>query len=103
VHYGQFPHPLAYIEWFQPLSRPDPQTGFYRLVRSTRNQKRFYAVVGVHELFAGCHLAPKFESMADASWTLANVLERCEEFYLNPYINSRLFDTIEQIQYRLIV
>ncbi|KAJ6544929.1 hypothetical protein B0H10DRAFT_1695855, partial [Mycena sp. CBHHK59/15] len=34
--FGTFPHPLAYIEWFTPLSRPDPVSGMYTTHRSTR-------------------------------------------------------------------
>ncbi|KAJ7904866.1 hypothetical protein B0H13DRAFT_1528847, partial [Mycena leptocephala] len=25
--FGEFPHPLAYVEWFTALSRPDPISG----------------------------------------------------------------------------
>ncbi|KAJ7161649.1 hypothetical protein C8R46DRAFT_858893, partial [Mycena filopes] len=34
--FGQYPHPLAYIEWFTPLNRPDPTTGMFTTHRSTR-------------------------------------------------------------------
>jgi hypothetical protein len=99
AHYGQFPHPLAYIEWFQPFPRLNAQTGFYRLAQSTWNQVRFSAVVGVHELFTACHLSPRMGSKVNASWTIVNVLEQCNDFYVNPYINFHIFDTLEQINY----
>ncbi|KAG1724981.1 hypothetical protein EDB19DRAFT_1897836 [Suillus lakei] len=36
-HYGIFPHPLAYVEWFRPLCVPEPATNLYRLARLTCN------------------------------------------------------------------
>ncbi|KAJ7860957.1 hypothetical protein B0H14DRAFT_2198077, partial [Mycena olivaceomarginata] len=33
--FGSFPHPLAYVEWFTPLNRPDPVSGMYTTHRST--------------------------------------------------------------------
>ncbi|KAJ7732884.1 hypothetical protein B0H16DRAFT_1252689, partial [Mycena metata] len=34
--FGTYTHPLAYIEWFTPLNRPDPTTGMFTTHRSTR-------------------------------------------------------------------
>ncbi|KAJ7660335.1 hypothetical protein DFH06DRAFT_951086, partial [Mycena polygramma] len=34
--FGTYPHPLAYIEWFTPLNRPDPTSGMFTTHRSTR-------------------------------------------------------------------
>jgi hypothetical protein len=41
-HFGPFPHPLAYIEWFTPLGRPDASTGLYSISRSTRHNPVLY-------------------------------------------------------------
>ncbi|KAJ7075272.1 hypothetical protein B0H15DRAFT_925484 [Mycena belliarum] len=38
--FGSFPHPLAYVEWFTPLNRPDPSTGMYTTHRSTASHRR---------------------------------------------------------------
>ncbi|KAJ7663760.1 hypothetical protein DFH06DRAFT_963127, partial [Mycena polygramma] len=34
--FGTYAHPLAYIEWFTPLNRPDPISGMFTTHRSTR-------------------------------------------------------------------
>ncbi|KAH9986038.1 hypothetical protein BJV77DRAFT_928185, partial [Russula vinacea] len=35
-HYGSFPHPLAYIEWFWPFSTIDETVGMHKIIQSTR-------------------------------------------------------------------
>ncbi|KAG1831199.1 hypothetical protein DFJ58DRAFT_719589 [Suillus subalutaceus] len=89
-HYGNFSHPLAYIEWFRPLREPEPTTKLYRLAQSTCNQRRFTAVAG--------HLMPRFgSSKVEASLINGDVLELTNDFYFNPYINFDLFDTIQHL------
>ncbi|KAG1798045.1 hypothetical protein EV424DRAFT_1352616 [Suillus variegatus] len=96
--YGEFPHPLAYIEWFRPLREPEAATRLYRVAWSTRNQQRFAAVISVQDLLQGGHLFPRFGSgKVDVSWINSDVLELANEFYVNPYINFYLFDTMERL------
>ncbi|KAG1730814.1 uncharacterized protein EDB91DRAFT_1239017 [Suillus paluster] len=88
-HYGKFPHPLAY---------PEPMTNLYRLAQSTHNQRCFAAVVSIQDLLQGGHLIPRFRSgKVDVSWINGDVLELADEFYVNPYINFHLFDTMERL------
>ena len=97
-HYGNFLHPLAYIEWFRPLRDPEPTTGLYRLGWSTRNQRRFAAVISVQDIWQACHLMPKFGSgKVAAPWVNGDVLELANEFFINPYFDFHLFDAIERI------
>lgn len=96
--YGKFPHPLAYVEWFRPLRDPEPATNLYRLARSTRNQRRFAAVISIQVLLQAAHLIPRFgSSKVDVSWVNGDVLELADDFYVNPYINFHLFDTLERL------
>ncbi|KAG2112395.1 uncharacterized protein F5147DRAFT_744599 [Suillus discolor] len=84
-YYGNFTHPLAYIEWFCPLYDPESTMNLYWLARST------------YVLQAG-HLMPRFGSgKVDTSWINGDVLELADEFYINPYINFNLFDTIQHL------
>ncbi|OAX43683.1 hypothetical protein K503DRAFT_731045 [Rhizopogon vinicolor AM-OR11-026] len=84
-HYGHFPHPLVYIEWFRPLRDLEPATGLYRLARSTRNQLRFGADVSVQDLFQAGHLMPRFGADKEyVSWLSGDVLECADGFYINP-------------------
>lgn len=97
AQYGQFPHPLAYVEWFRPFSTFDNQTGFYRLARSTRHHRRLASVVSLGDVLQGCHLAPRF-GVADIRLShLKNrdAMEEFDDFLFNPYINFFLFDTLE--------
>jgi hypothetical protein len=96
-HYcGAFAHPLAYIEWFRPFSMTDEAVGMYKIARSTRNRARYSAIVGVNEILAVCHLAPKYgTNPVDSSWTQFNVLEKSDEFYLNRYNNFYLFEMLQ--------
>ncbi|KAJ7690982.1 hypothetical protein B0H17DRAFT_1179726 [Mycena rosella] len=48
--FGSFPHPLAYVEWFTPLNRPDPVSGMYTTHRSTASHRRRAGVVSVEHL-----------------------------------------------------
>lgn len=41
---------------------------------------------------------PRFgSSKVDVSWINGDVLELADEFYVNPYINFHIFDTIEHL------
>ncbi|KAJ7291698.1 hypothetical protein C8J57DRAFT_219441 [Mycena rebaudengoi] len=48
--FGTYTHPLAYIEWFTPLNRPDPISGLFTTHRSTRLHRRNAAVVSVEQI-----------------------------------------------------
>ncbi|KAJ6625726.1 hypothetical protein B0H10DRAFT_2174006 [Mycena sp. CBHHK59/15] len=89
--FGTFPHPLAYIEWFTPLSRPDPVSGMYTTHRSTRFHRRNAAVVSVSQLVRGCHLMGKCGLTIDRTWTSDNVLDTAAMFFVNPYIHVDTF------------
>ncbi|KAJ7775451.1 Zn-finger domain-containing protein [Mycena metata] len=84
--FGNYPHPLAYIEWFTPLHQPDPISGMFTTHRSTRNHRRNAAVVSVEQIARGCHLMGKCTAKIDPTWTSFNVLEKAPMFYINPYI-----------------
>ncbi|KAF7346884.1 hypothetical protein MVEN_01440400 [Mycena venus] len=48
--FGTYSHPLAYIEWFTPLKKPDPVSGMFTTHRSTRNHTRNSAVISVEHI-----------------------------------------------------
>ncbi|KAF8148656.1 hypothetical protein B0H34DRAFT_791663 [Crassisporium funariophilum] len=51
--FGRLAHPLAYIEWFTPLGRPDPLTGMHIVKCSTCNRRRNAEIVSIHDLVLG--------------------------------------------------
>ncbi|KAJ7225087.1 Zn-finger domain-containing protein [Mycena rebaudengoi] len=89
--FGTYTHPLAYIEWFTPLNRPDPISGLFTTHRSTRLHRRNAAVVSVEQIVRGCHLMGKCGGKIDRAWTADNVLDTATMFYINPYIDVDTF------------
>ncbi|KAJ7177335.1 hypothetical protein C8R43DRAFT_1084604 [Mycena crocata] len=89
--FGNFMHPLAYVEWFTPLNRPDLTSGMYTTSRSTRQQRRNAAVISVEYLVRSCHLMGKCGTSIDRKWTSDNVLDTAKTFYINPYIHVDTF------------
>lgn len=92
AHLSKCPHPLAYVEWFTPLGRPDAFTGLYSITRSTRNTRRNSSIVSVHSILRGCHLMARCPREVPSTWTAENVLEQGGiQFFLNHYINVDTF------------
>ncbi|KAG1742960.1 hypothetical protein EDD22DRAFT_982148 [Suillus occidentalis] len=80
--YGKFP---------QLLRDPEPATNLYRLACLT-------PVISIQVLLQAAHLIPWFgSSKVDVSWVNGDVLELVDDFYVNPYINFHLFDTLEHL------
>ncbi|KAJ7619276.1 hypothetical protein FB45DRAFT_755446 [Roridomyces roridus] len=88
--FGNFPHPLAYVEWFT-TPRMDSSVGMYTTHRSRRHGARNAAVVSVDDIVSECHLMGKCGSSIDSAWTCHNVLESATNFYINPYISLDFF------------
>jgi hypothetical protein len=88
VEFGDHPEPLAYLEWFTPLSREDPEVGMYLIGASTRNHRRHTSVVPVSKLLCSCHLIPRFgKGHINPTWNSANILNQDIKFYLNCYLH----------------
>lgn len=83
--FGMFTEPLAYVEWFTPLSSLVPDIGMYKISPSTRRNQRRASIIPLSQVERTVHLIPKFGRAVDSSWTSDNVLEKCKSFYVNPY------------------
>jgi hypothetical protein len=99
-HFGLFPHPLAYVEWFTPLGRPDASTGIYSITRSTRQTCRNSAIVSVDSILRGCHLMARYPREVPSSWTTDNILEQSIQFLFNPYIDVDTFTLFKANYFR---
>ncbi|KAJ7790726.1 hypothetical protein B0H14DRAFT_3115522 [Mycena olivaceomarginata] len=88
--FGTYSHPLAYLEWFTPLNKPDPVSGMFTTHRSTRNHIRNSAVISVEHIVRACHLMVKCGNTIDRKWTSSNVLE-AKLFYVSPYVHVDTF------------
>ncbi|KAG1857800.1 hypothetical protein F4604DRAFT_1882977 [Suillus subluteus] len=74
------PTHLAYIEWFTPFP-PAPD----------RNHKQVASIVSVANIVSSTHLIPRFGAIAPREWTSNTVLEDCETFWLNLYLDRHTF------------
>ncbi|KAI0334245.1 hypothetical protein GY45DRAFT_1243251 [Cubamyces sp. BRFM 1775] len=88
------PRHLAYVEWFSPTrtgSNPHPDHGMYKIARSTQGGARLASVISVEDIERTCHLFPDFGPVAPRHWTTSNVLEECDVFWLNPFVDRETY------------
>ena len=88
------PIPLyyAYLEWFDHFqSMPKPYHELYSLKRTIRNGERMAIVVPIGYLQRSIHLFPAFDTNHGEVWKASNVLEECENFYLNCFSDRHAY------------
>jgi hypothetical protein len=86
------PQYLAYIEWFNPLRSPDPDSGLRFVTRSSHHNQRIAEVVPLRDIVLGCHLIPKFGTkFSPAKWNHLEILDNWKTFSLNKYIDLATF------------
>ncbi|KAG2338131.1 hypothetical protein BDR05DRAFT_978271 [Suillus weaverae] len=86
------PTHLAYVEWFTPFPpAPDRNSGLYKLSRSLRGGETVASIVPVADIERSVHLIPRFGVIAPREWTSDIVLEDCDTFWLNSYIDIYTF------------
>ncbi|KAG2151188.1 uncharacterized protein EDB93DRAFT_1224913 [Suillus bovinus] len=88
----RLPTHLAYVEWFTPFSpAPDRNSGLYKVSRSLRGGDTMASIVSIADIERSVHLIPRFGVMAQREWTSDTVLEDCDSFWLNSYIDRYTF------------
>ena len=92
-HYGpEYREPVAFVEWFTPFrSEPDADTGMFKVSHSSQNHRRRVSIIPLSQIVRSCHLIPVWGKSVDRSWTSDNVLDRCKQFYVNPYLRHHDF------------
>ncbi|KAG1743380.1 hypothetical protein EDB19DRAFT_1894677 [Suillus lakei] len=84
----RLPTHLAYVEWFTLFSpAPDRNSGIYKVSRSLRGGDTMASIVSIADIERSVHLIPRFGVMAQREWTSDTVLEDCDSFWLNSYID----------------
>ncbi|KAK0479015.1 hypothetical protein EDD18DRAFT_1442835 [Armillaria luteobubalina] len=83
---GQFPHPLAYVEWFTPLWHVDEHTQMFWVEQSLRNHHRNASIIPITYISCSCHLIPYSGRIMDPTWTSESAIEKCKSFHLNTYL-----------------
>ncbi|KAF8261683.1 hypothetical protein EI94DRAFT_1888976 [Lactarius quietus] len=71
------PASLAYVEWFSPSSAPNPA---HRMSCISRQYNICWSV----------QLFPVFGPVAPWNWEALTVLEECQNFYINPFLNKHI-------------
>jgi hypothetical protein len=84
--FGDYPHPLAYVEWYTAFGTRDPDSGLYTIKPSTAARVPRASIVRVDRFLRPCHLVGKFGGKhIPTTWTTDNVLDETAAFYLNSY------------------
>ncbi|KAJ6550701.1 hypothetical protein B0H10DRAFT_2379627 [Mycena sp. CBHHK59/15] len=89
--YGIYPDPLAYIDWFKPLTQPVANIGMHQVSLSSRGLRQNSGIVPITDIVCSCHLIPVFGRSVNPTWTSELVLDQCKSFYLNPYLRHHDF------------
>ncbi|KAG1788962.1 uncharacterized protein HD556DRAFT_1244551, partial [Suillus plorans] len=77
---------------FTPFpSAPDRNNGLYKLSTLMRGSDRVASIVPVGDIVRSIHLIPKFGDSALREWTSETVLEDCNTFWVNSYIDRHTF------------
>lgn len=87
---------LAYIEWFTPFQRKkrDRATLLYKVSKvldSSNDRDPAATVVPADSIIRSCHLIPIQPGSQNQYWNADTVLDRCNEFYFNEYLDLNMF------------
>jgi hypothetical protein len=89
------PTQFAYLEWFSPFpSEPEHHHLMYRISRSYRRGHRCAAVVPITAIKRSVHLFPQFGPTVPSHWHASTILEQCQTFYVNPFIDKDMYKAL---------
>ncbi|KAJ7215521.1 hypothetical protein GGX14DRAFT_608507, partial [Mycena pura] len=92
IQFGHYPTPLAYVEWYKPLTQLDKTLGMYKITPAMHLQNRRASIIPITLISRSCHLIPQFGPTAAPSMRSEDVLDVHKDFYLNCYL--RLVDFV---------
>ncbi|KAG7096157.1 hypothetical protein E1B28_006830 [Marasmius oreades] len=88
---------LVYIDWFTQFKHgPEPNHLMYKVCHAFRpgEDARLASVVPVENIHQSVHLYPKFGPVAPQEWKSSNVLDYCDTFFLNDFLDRSTYATV---------
>jgi hypothetical protein len=86
------PEHLAYIEWFTPFrAEPESNSKMYKVARSLHQASRLASIIPVSAIEQSIHLVPLPGGSIPREWSCHTVLERCDNFLVNPFTDRRTY------------
>ena len=91
--------PLAYVEHFSdPPQERHRDTLMYEVRRlysgSSHNRRYKASIVPLSSIHCSCHLIPKFGKNVDLTWTSDNVLDMCDNFFVNDLLSLYMYQIL---------
>ena len=92
------PSHFAYVEWFSAPSAPGPSHGMSRISRSYGSHgRRTATIIPLTDVCRSVQLFPVFGPVAPQQWQGTTVLEECQNFYINPFVDKRMYQDFSLI------
>ncbi|KAI9431986.1 hypothetical protein H4582DRAFT_1821876 [Lactarius indigo] len=91
------PAHLTYVEWFSPASAPGTSHNMCRVSRHHRNGRRSASVIPLTDICRSVQLFPVFGPVVPRHWQSATVLEECNNFYVNPFVDKHMYQNFSVI------
>jgi hypothetical protein len=89
---------LAYVELFSLPSAPDPSHRMCRISRHHGSHGRHSAIViPLTDICRSVQLFPIFGPIAPWLWEGSTVLEECQSFYINPFLDKHMYQNFSEI------
>ncbi|KAI9450403.1 hypothetical protein BJY52DRAFT_1206158 [Lactarius psammicola] len=104
VFTGSCPPPtdLAYVKWFSPLTPASGGShGMFRTSRSYHNGQRLAGIIPLADICWSVQLFLVFGPFAPWQWHGSTVLEDCNSFYINPFLDEHIYKNLNVINQNL--
>lgn len=94
AHGVSAPGHLAFVEWFSKPTAKHRDHQMYTVTRSGTRSAPSVSIIEVSTIKRGCQLAPMFGDRANRAWTSQNVLDRCDKFLLNNFVDHHTYQSV---------